>query len=746
MAFDTETDMPPKESIPNAYRQKMVVCTVTNGTVAYVLGPCDVGRFLLLHAGCEFVAHNARFDYWVVLDELKRRNNQAAISMWESVADTGKLHCTMILDFLVRLATMTKPGVQRMRGLSDEGLGREYGIWVDASKKHKPKKEKGAKKEDEDLTPLMREDFGKYLNTPLTWIPKDFLDYAVQDTVATMQLYKGLQQKLALIKCKKNEYGFLTESLQVKADITLAEIGRRGMATDPNTVELVATRMWAYIQETIKYFQEKYPLLFDYYTSRSRSGKAGEVKLKKDTGLPALKQKALMEYLGQVVEEWQLPWDRIPMTPKGDKKSLSLEPWLELARGHEFVDRWSTYVQTIKQYSFVRKLKTQEAMHADYRVLMRTGRTSCTGKGGGVNIQQWPRDQEMRSMFVARPGMILAIVDYSAIELRTLAAVCLDRFNQSQLAAVIKSKVDPHCYTAAMFMDLPIDTYMAKYQEDKETIKQAKKVGKNLLVTATPYVKARQDAKPINFGVPGGLGPRRLAGYAKAQYGVDMTVERAGELRDKLIKEVYPEINLYLRDTTPWILARNLRIDPNPDVGAARVIDIFKPPFPGYWYAVQKIVGYPDAQNMKNEDYTPKFKASIWRMLAKAAFNAPQEIQAMVGAAKPSATLRRLLFGDTVTTLTGRIRTGVDYGEARNTPFQGLAADGAKLALWELHKHGAYVVAFIHDEVVAEVMNTDLAPGCLKEIEDIMCKSMASVVGHGIPIEVEGKLSPVWSK
>lgn len=61
----------------------------------------------------------------------------------------------------------------------------------------------------------------------------------------------------------------------------------------------------------------------------------------------------------------------------------------------------------------------------------------------------------------------------------------------------------------------------------------------------------------------------------------------------------------------------------------------------------------------------------------------------------------------------GRVRGGVIFTEACNTNFQGLAADGAKLALWRVARecyqdfssplYGSRPIAFIHDEILAEV-------------------------------------------
>ena len=47
-------------------------------------------------------------------------------------------------------------------------------------------------------------------------------------------------------------------------------------------------------------------------------------------------------------------------------------------------------------------------------------------------------------------------------------------------------------------------------------------------------------------------------------------------------------------------------------------------------------------------------------------------------------------------TLTGRVRNRCSFCSACNADFQGLAADGAKLALWEVAKRGYQICNFIH--------------------------------------------------
>ena len=55
-----------------------------------------------------------------------------------------------------------------------------------------------------------------------------------------------------------------------------------------------------------------------------------------------------------------------------------------------------------------------------------------------------------------------------------------------------------------------------------------------------------QRAKAINFGIPGGQGARGLQTYALSSYGVRLSLAQARLFRMKMIKEVYPEIGMYL--------------------------------------------------------------------------------------------------------------------------------------------------------------------------------------------------------
>jgi len=97
-----------------------------------------------------------------------------------------------------------------------------------------------------------------------------------------------------------------------------------------------------------------------------------------------------------------------------------------------------------------------------------------------------------------------------------------------------------------------------------------------------------------------------------------------------------------------------------------------------------------------------------------------------------------------VMTATGRVRGNCNFCAAKNTPFQGLAADGAKLALFYLHEAGFKIVGFVHDEIITEVP-VELAEKMLAKQEEIMVQSMYKVTPQ-VAVRVESQISATYTK
>jgi DNA polymerase I-like protein with 3'-5' exonuclease and polymerase domains len=101
-----------------------------------------------------------------------------------------------------------------------------------------------------------------------------------------------------------------------------------------------------------------------------------------------------------------------------------------------------------------------------------------------------------------------------------------------------------------------------------------------------------------------------------------------------------------------------------------------------------------------------------------------------------------------------RVRGKAHYTSGANSMFQGLAADGAKNALWLLSRemyldrnsalYGSRLVAFIHDECLAEAPE-EAAPYAAERLSQLMVTGMKAYLPD-VPVEAEPVLMRRWYK
>lgn len=158
--------------------------------------------------------------------------------------------------------------------------------------------------------------------------------------------------------------------------------------------------------------------------------------------------------------------------------------------------------------------------------LAETGRTTSSNP----NVQNWRRLPGIRECFVPRPGRVFAQADYSSLELCTLAQACLDILGHSALADALNAGLDAHTALACSILGIDYDEGIAR--KDKGHPLHA------------GFDDARQTAKVANFGFPGGLGAAKLCLFARKTYGVQITEERAKELKQQWLAK-WPEMREY---------------------------------------------------------------------------------------------------------------------------------------------------------------------------------------------------------
>ena len=517
IAIDTETSLIEGHEIPD-----LALVSVSDADSHCLVHPDRLSDFIRIHKDRHFVAHNAAFDFWVIDRHLRRREQSDALALWWAVVDQSRLHDTMWLDVLIRLGENDEDP-RRTRNLAV--VSQDYtGTAIDKSDPYRLR-------------------YREIIGRDWTLVEPGFFEYAIKDAIVTVEAFRRMTvtaRRLVndfrdeLLPNPVRRFGLLTEALQVQGAIALAAMERNGLQLDLEQVAELKRRIHGQIQERTHTIEAM--ALAEGVFKRD---KMGSLKLAPQSQSPCIDNKKLAGLLVQLVHDADEPI-QIPRTAKTGVVTTSVKFWSQYRELHPFIAAWTELANLGKLSQFFAKLAS-DRIHPKYATVVRTGRTSCSDP----NIQQLPRAAGFREMIVASPGHYLLAIDYAAIELRTLAAICEHRYGSSVLAQVVRDGTDPHAYTAALFEGMNLDEFMRLKVDAPERFK-----------------RLRQQAKALNFGIPGGLGAASLVTYASNTYGVTLTVEDAQEFRRKLTDEIYPEIGKYLREDSLLNLARNLCAEP----------------------------------------------------------------------------------------------------------------------------------------------------------------------------------------
>lgn len=193
-------------------------------------------------------------------------------------------------------------------------------------------------------------------------------------------------------------------------------------------------------------------------------------------------------------------------------------------------------------------------VHPSFDFLKETGRSSSFASSAYPSMCCQNPHPRVRHSIVPRPGYVLYSVDYSGMELGTLAQRCLDLFGYSVLADKINAGYDAHAYLGSQLAHNLDGAFRETCDEGSVTnpdaIYQAFLAckGHELEDVAKFFKHYRTFAKPTGLGYPGGLGAETFVDFAWATYKVNVTEEQAKELK-KIWLNTYPEMVDYFR----WI-------------------------------------------------------------------------------------------------------------------------------------------------------------------------------------------------
>lgn len=488
IAFDSETTGLTSED-------RLVVVSVATKEGVKLYTPDEGVAYLAtcLELGDSFVGHNIAFDWTFVL----RHSPELMPLVFEAYA-THRVHDTEVREKLLNIADGT------LRFEEDEDgnpIKVGYSLGALASKYTSIKLDKG-----EDS---WRTRYSDLEGVALVRWPEAARHYAEQDARSTRDVF--LAQKT------RSGGGVTNEFDQVRAAFCLKLMSNHGMRTDPVAVEELAKKL------DIDSVRLQGILIEAGLMRAPRPLKSGPRKgelTEASKDMAAITERVVKAYEGRDLLHTETG------RPSTNRKTLKLsrDPVLESLAEYGAVDKIrGTYLPVLRSGA-------TKQINPGFNVLVATGRTSSYEP----NFQNLPRDGGVRECFVPSPGSVYVFCDYAAVELRTLAQTCIYLGLESELAKAFNEGLDPHTALAAEMLGLD-------YEATKLKVKAGDKEAK----------KARQAAKALNFGFPGGLGAKKFVDYAADSYGVVMTLAEA-ERRRKQWFARWPEMAGYFKHVEKW--------------------------------------------------------------------------------------------------------------------------------------------------------------------------------------------------
>lgn len=296
---------------------------------------------------------------------------------------------------------------------------------------------------------------------PISQWPKEAVDYAIDDSIWAYKLHSKQQP--------------IPQQLALKSAVYLNLMGSQGFAIDQSRVLLLEKEIWEYLTPR-----------YDFLVSQ------GFCDYMPNRGAPRKQMKRLREYIENLGIELQY-------TLKGGVATSGEALAAYMTQKDDDVlkafSELSKYEKILTAY--VSRLKNSEKIYSQYSTTKNTGRTSSSGSMlfDSINIQQIPRAVEsvtydVRNCFVPRPGFKICSIDYSGLELCSAAHQLYSTLGYSYMREALNEgnkPTDMHSKLAAKIKKVNYDDFIEHKKEPE-------------------YKDARQKAKPINLGFPGGIG------------------------------------------------------------------------------------------------------------------------------------------------------------------------------------------------------------------------------------------------
>lgn len=380
--------------------------------------------------------------------------------------------------------------------------------------------------------------------------------------------------------------------------------------------------------------------------------------------------------------------------------------------------------------------KPAETVHAGFKCLISTLRTSSAASDKYPSWNGQNVDPRAKPVVIPRTGNVICSVDYATLELATVAHTTYTLFGESVHREKILAGYDLHAFLGAQLMrllDADFRTATEGLSRD-EVYKVFVGFKKGTPEERQFYAKGRKFAKPVGLGYPGGLGPERFIALAKKKpYWVDV----------EEIASHMPADFFEVDDSILWYFGK---------LHAPKELDKKQ------WmdWAGENF----DWTNMMRAIYLAKTMRAIWlETYPEMAQYFDFVSQGMKDPENPNiaAPLQKPMQGYAYEAPTGEFIAGCAYTEVCNGfAMQTPAAIGAKLAVIRVVRAcrdssqmsvllGSLPLLFIHDEILVEFPEDDLAHERAKEMQRLMSEAMVEIIPT-VPVKTEAAMMRRWSK
>ena len=293
--------------------------------------------------------------------------------------------------------------------------------------------------------------YAEFDDVPIAYWPPEAVQYPKDDVVNTLEVYQ------AIIGAPAQNLQEVAFQSHVAFCLHISAIN--GLRTDAARVEAIKGAIESHRGE-----------LMDVVL------KAGLLKPNKKNVSGWSKNMALIKE--RVTKAWG------DLTPTTDGGGVSTERSVLEESGDPVLEALGEVSKWEKLATYLPSLEaaTKAPLNVRPNVLLATNRVSYEGL-----VQLMPRKGGIRECFKFRG--IGSSVDYAAVELSTLAQVCIWVLGYSNLADAINSGKDPHIMLGAQIAGVTYEEFLKRVKEKDPA--------------ATDL---RQGSKAGNFGLPGGMG------------------------------------------------------------------------------------------------------------------------------------------------------------------------------------------------------------------------------------------------